>query len=178
MKRLKLLILALAMICPPAMAQLRHVKGFNSVGIKAGTGICKTGTVGLSHNYYFAKRWSVATDADFEFGRYGTASYFGALLSPGAEFAAWQPLKWFYLHLAAHLNLGVDKWDNADGDYHLTSFVLGGDLGFNIEMYVYKRLSVIVAARQHCFWRTNPGEGQKGYYFKPQFLAGIRYSFY
>lgn len=170
-------ILLLSLISFHCNAQLRHIAGFNAVGIKVGTGLGDTFTAGLSHNYYWGKHWSVATDLDFEVGGFGATDYFGLLFSPGVEAAVWQPLSWMYLHLNGHLNVGYDRWSIKELDCADGTLALGCDLGFNIEMYVSKQVSLAVGAREHFIWNNNMLHGGKDYYFKPLFFVSMRYNF-
>ncbi len=160
-----------------AAAQLRHVDGFNALGLKMGTGWGNSFTAGLSHNYYWGKRWSFDTELDFEVGGFGKSSYFGLLLSPGVEAAVWQPLSWLYLHLESHLDIGLDRWYDTELILANNSFAVGCDLGFNVEMYVSSSVSLLLGARQYFIWNTNPVESNKSYYFKPLFFASARYNF-
>lgn len=179
MKKLSFTIIAMLLLSGTAatQAQLRHIEGFNAVGLKVGTGFGNTFTAGVSHNYYWGKHWSVDTNLDFETGHFGKSRYFGLLLSPGIEASVWQPLSWMYIHLNGHLNVGYDRWYDNELSLSDGSFALGCDLGFNVEMYVSKSVSLLVGTREHFIWNATPVGSNKSYYFKPLFFAAARYNF-
>lgn len=167
---------ALSMCCTMSAQGLRltHVKGINSVGLRAGTGWGNTWDVGLSYNYYWGRHWSFVTNVDYESGKFGKSNFSGICVAPGVEASVWHPTTWMYLHLTGAANVGYDWWYNTDMQQATNGFSLGAALGFNLEFYAMRELSFIVAAQQS--WRYSWLNETNTNYFSPLFSVGIRYN--
>ena len=156
---------------------LQHVKGINSLGLRAGTGWGNTFDVGMTYNYYFHRRWSLSVEADYEHDYFKPyALYNGFRIAPGAEAMVWQATSWLYLHLNAHLLWGWDWWENRleENAGKDNGTLLGCDLGFNLEFYAIPDLSFTLGAGQQ--FRHSWLKEEKYYYFTPLFQVGVRYN--
>lgn len=157
-----------------------HVRGVHSVGVRGGTGWGNTFDVGVTYQYYFARRWSFFAAFDYERGAFNRAGYQGFRLSPGAEFAVWQPTTWLYLHLTGNILGSYDLWDNDVVNGHYQGGGIGLALGFNLEFYALPELSFTLAAQQGWQYEwlreRNTGEKLGMNYFLPLFSLGIKYN--
>ena len=93
---------------------LIHVKGIHSIGLRGGTALFNTWDIGLNYNYCMHRRWVWNTGVDYEEGVFGQSIYRGITVSPGVEFAVWQPCNWLFLNLTSNLNLGWDEWEHKE----------------------------------------------------------------
>lgn len=158
---------------------LTHVKGINTVGVKAGTGWGDTFDVGLTYQYYFHRQWSFITAVDYERGMFDKSGYQSVRLMPGVEYAVWQPSTWLYLHLTGNVIGSYDIWDNPAMQDRYSGFGTGLALGFNLEFYALPELSFTLGAQQgwEYTWLKDPAGNNLGYnYFFPNFSIGIRYN--
>lgn len=155
---------------------LQHVKGINSIGVRAGTGWGNTFDVGLTYNYQFHRRWTVQVNADYERGLFKPyAGYQGFRLAPGAEAMVWQPCRFMYLHLNSHFIWGWDWWNNRLGEgISDNGTLVGCDLGFNLEFYALSELSFTLGAAQE--FRYSWLSQENYHYFAPLFTVGIKYN--
>ena len=170
-----ILFSAITLCAHSSNVRLRHVAGIKSFGLTAGTGWGNTFDVGVTHNWYFHRRWSVSIEADYERGVFKPYAGFQSFaVRPGMEAMVWQPCSWLYLHLFGHAVWGWDWWsDRFDTSMADNGTSLGCDLGFNLDFYPISELSILLSARQgfKCAWLQT----EKNTYFSPLFQLGIRY---
>ena len=112
----KLLCLSVTlMFCISGMAEpinqyeavtLSHVKGCQSVGIRAGHGTKNIIDFGLTYAYCFNTRMSLLVELDHERASFGHTDFKNVILvSPGFEHNLINSTKWFYWHWLPSLNL-------------------------------------------------------------------------
>lgn len=153
---------------------LTHVKGINSVGLRAGTGWGNTFDVGLSYQYYFHRRWSFITNVDYERGVFNKSGFQAVTLTPGVEASVWHPISWLYIHLHANALVSYDMWEQKDMMENSNGVGVGVVAGFNLEFYTMPELSITVGAQQS--WRYTWLPTGDNNYFSPLFSIGLRYN--
>ncbi|MCQ2351556.1 MAG: conjugal transfer protein TraO [Paludibacteraceae bacterium] len=176
-KRLLILFISVAAIMPGQMfaaSPLSHIKGMHTIGVRAGTGLGNTFDVGILYQYHFARRWSFATNIDYEQGAFEKSKYFGVKVAPGVLCSVWHPTSWFYLHLLGDVNLGYDNWKNPDINSQSDGFTMGLDLGLNLEFFAIPELSFVLQAQEGWNWGFYNKGGYN--YFHPLFSLGIKYN--
>jgi hypothetical protein len=170
---LSLMLLGIS-VAEAADLRLIHVKGIHSVGARVGTALFNTFDVGVNYNYCLHRRWVLNTGLDYEQGKFGQSLFRGITVSPGAEFAVWQPCNWLFLNLTANINLAWDEWEHRDLSSKEDAFSVGGVLGINFEAYVSQHISVLLAAQQNFMHRCETPTLSGEFYCRPLFSLGVR----
>ena len=175
-KKILILTLMILGISVASATDLRliHVQGIHSIGVRAGTALFNTWNVGVNYNYCFHRRWLFNTGIDYEQGLFGQSLYRGITLSPGAECAVWQPCNWLFLNLTANVNLAWDEWEYKAVSNVEDAFSVGGSVGFNLEAYVCKQISIVLAAQQNMMYRCETPTLSGEFYCRPLFSLGVR----
>jgi hypothetical protein len=153
---------------------LIHTQGIHSIGVRAGTALFNTWDLGVNYNYCFHRRWVFNTGVDYEQGLFKQSIYRGLTVSPGVECAVWQPCSWLYLNLTSNVNLAWDEWEHKELVNVEDAFAIGGAVGFNLEAYVSKQISIILAAQQHLMYRFKTPTLEDDFYCRPLFSLGVR----
>ena len=174
----RILILSMCMLgffaASAANLRLIHVEGIHSVGARVGTALFNTWNVGLNYNYCFHRRWVFNVGVDYEQGKFGQSLYRGITVSPGAECAVWQPCNWLFLNLTANVNLAWDEWEHKELLNVEDAFAVGGSVGFNLEAYISKSVSVLLTAGQNLMYRCETPTLNGEFYCRPLFSLGVR----
>ena len=175
-KRILILSLMLLGISVAYAADLRliHVKGIHSVGARVGTGLFNTWDIGVNYNYCLHRRWVLNAGVDYEQGKFGQSLFRGITISPGAEFAVWQPCSWLFLNLTANMNLAWDEWEHKELSIVEDAFSVGGAVGFNLEAYVSQNISILLSAEQNMMYRCDTSTLNGEFYCRPLFSLGVR----
>ena len=153
-------------------AQLNHVKGINSFGVRGGIGTKNLFAVGLTYNYHFNSKLSLNVEVDHERAKFGTSNFVGvAFLSPGVEYSVWSPLTWLYVNLSLAGSVGYDIWKNDFVDDEVKGIVGGVNAGCGLEFVPWHFLSLTLRTQQYLLF------GNDDQYLKPLFTVGVKYNF-
>lgn len=153
---------------------LIHVEGIHSIGVRGGTALFNTWDIGINYNYCMHRRWVWNTGVDYEEGMFGQSIYRGVTVSPGVEFAVWQPCSWLFLNLTTNLNLGWDEWKHKELKTIEDAFAVGASVGVNLEAYLTEYLSILLEAEQKFIYRCPTQSLEGKFYCRPLFSLGIR----
>jgi hypothetical protein len=79
-----------------------------------------------------------------------------------------------FLNLTSNVNLAWDEWEYKELSSVEDAFAVGGSVGFNLEAYVSKNLSILLAAQQNLMYRCETPTLNSEFYCRPLFSVGVR----
>lgn len=155
------------------LISLSHVKGYQSVGLRAGHGTKNRLDIGLTYAYCFNERFSLLVELDREWAVFGNSEFTNLfLISPGLEHNLMNPAKWFYWHWGIGAAVGKDRWDNMVISRRVEGWVFGAQLGTGVEFIPWKRFSLVLKGQQYVLFGNNDN------YFKPNISLALRFNFH
>lgn len=179
-----LLFCACLMSTSESYAQLSHASKTHAVGARFGMGLksrklvkplnpCKSNwDVGLTYNYHFNNKISIICEADYENGEFGKTEFNGFVIAPGAEYAPWNPARWFFLSLSLQACIGYDIWTSKIVDAKYSGIVGGAVGGIGFEFLPWDFLGLQLKAQEYFI------VGNDDQYLKPMFSFAIKYNFH
>lgn len=155
-------------------AGLRHIEGFQYVGVGVYTGWGDSFTVDATYGYLFHNRFSVFGTFSYERGHFRKSVFQSFDLKPGVEGMAWSPVDWFYLHFNAGVLVSYDMWRQKDFSASNNGFGMGVFGGVSFDFYINRNFSIAVKAEQD--WRYTWLKDGGYNYFSPLFGVSFRYN--
>ena len=179
----KLLCLSVTlMFCISGMAEpinqyeavtLSHVKGCQSVGIRAGHGTKNIIDFGLTYAYCFNTRMSLLVELDHERASFGHTDFKNVILvSPGFEHNLINSTKWFYWHWGLGAAVGYYKWYASWGNGRKECPCFGAQVGTGVEFIPWTKVSFVLKAQQYVLFSSAEN------YLKPNFSLAARFNFH
>jgi len=151
---------------------IRHARGFNQIGLRAGIGTENKIAYGLSYNYHFNTNTSLSVELDREEAVFGYTDFTNQILiAPGVDYAFWQPSNFLYFHAGISACVGMDSWKSQLVSESTDILIYGVNVGLNSEVYIGSYLSAVIKAQQYFL----TGDGYS--YLKPNFSLSLRYNF-
>lgn len=161
------------------MGHLSHVKGCQSIGLRAGHGTKNLYDFGMTYTFCFNNKMSLLVEIDhekwkdtyeFELSRLEFTNVI--LVSPGIEHNLLNPCKWFYWHWGIGPAFGYDKWYSVTYDLDKSCFVYGAQAGTGVEFIPTTRWSIVLKAQQYALFSSAEN------YLKPNFSLAVRFNFH
>ena len=161
------------------LGHLSHVKGCQSIGLRAGHGTKNLYDFGMTYTYCFNNKMSLLVEIDhekwkdtYEFEQSRLEFTNVILVSPGIEHNLLNPCKWFYWHWGIGPAFGYDKWYSVTYDLDKSCFVYGAQAGTGVEFIPTTRWSIVLKAQQYALFSSAEN------YLKPNFSLAVRFNFH
>lgn len=159
------------------LEDLSHVKGCQSIGLRAGKGTKNLYDVGMTYAYCFNNKLSLLIEVDHERWEKRpnavTKQTTVISVSPGIEHNILNPTKWFYWHWGLGAVLGYDKWTTVTlNNKEDKAFCYGAQVGTGVEFIPWTKCSFVVKGQQYVLFSSVMN------YLKPNLSIAARFNFH
>lgn len=176
LKVLLLLLTTHTVVAQPMRASsskpfLRHVQGLH--GIEVNAGITAMGkSLAMDWSYYFAPRWQIKAGLGVEVDKFTNTTYRNIATQPVIAYTLFSNRRNLFFNMLGGAKLSFERYrlkKKKEDDSH---FNMGLVLGAEIELFLLRRLEVLLAGGSRVFFLKSPF-GKVDYFLN----LGFRVSF-